>query len=73
MSETVVNFVKIERVNISITENYKAQQKIEEGKRTKKCVAEEYGGSHLNHSDLKDLYIGFWKKEVVIGNKNIFD
>ena len=30
-------------VNISITEKYKALQKIEEGKSTKKSVAEEYG------------------------------
>ena len=30
-------------VNIAITEKYKALQKIEEGKRTKKSVAEEYG------------------------------
>ena len=34
---------KLKRVNISITEKYKALQKIEEGKSTKKSVAEEYG------------------------------
>ena len=33
----------MERVNISITEKYKALQKIEEGKITMKSVAEEYG------------------------------
>ena len=33
----------MKRVNISITEKYKALQKIEEGKSTKKSVAEEYG------------------------------
>ena len=33
----------MKRVNISITEKYKALQKIEEGKSTKKSVAKEYG------------------------------
>ena len=33
----------MKRVNISITEKYKALQKIEEGKSTKKSVAQEYG------------------------------
>ena len=33
----------MKRVNISITEKCKALQKIEEGKSTKKSVAEEYG------------------------------
>ena len=33
----------MKRINISITEKYKALQKIEEGKSTKKNVAEEYG------------------------------
>ena len=32
----------MKRVNISIIEKYKALQKIEEGKSTKKSVAEEY-------------------------------
>ena len=33
----------MKRVNISITEKYKALQKIEEGKSTKKSIAEEHG------------------------------
>ena len=33
----------MKRVNISITEKYKAFQKIEEGKSTKKSITEEYG------------------------------
>ena len=33
----------MKRVNISVTEKYKALQKIEEGKSMKKNVAEEYG------------------------------
>ena len=33
----------MKRVNISITEKYKALQKTKEGKSTKKNVAEEYG------------------------------
>ena len=33
----------MKRVNISITEKYKALQKIEEGKSTKKSIAKEYG------------------------------
>ena len=33
----------MKRVNISITEKYKALQKVEEGKSSKKSVAEEYG------------------------------
>ena len=33
----------MKRVNISITEKYKALQKMEEGRSTKKSVAEEYG------------------------------
>lgn len=33
----------MKRVNISITEKYKALQKMKEGERTKKFVAEEYG------------------------------
>ena len=33
----------MKRVNISITEKYKALPKIEEGKSTKKSIAEEYG------------------------------
>ena len=33
----------MKRVKISITEKYKTLQKIEEGKSTKKSVAEEYG------------------------------
>ena len=32
----------MKRVNISITEKYKALQKTEEGKSTKKSIAEEY-------------------------------
>ena len=32
----------MQRVNVSITEKYKALQKIEEGKSMKKSVAEEY-------------------------------
>ena len=55
----------MKRVNISITEKYKALQKIKEGKSTKKSIAEEY--------DVKKNTISTWisnKRKIIEANES---
>ena len=51
----------MKRINISITEKYKALQKVEEGRSTKKSVVEEYGVKRNTIS----TWIAKQKKKIV--------
>ena len=48
--------VNMKRVNVSITDKYKALQKIAEGSCTKKKIAEQYGVKKNTVSKLKDFH-----------------